>query len=73
MDLRAVRKARGEGKSASSRGAGVLSPELVSAVDRRLARKEQVIEEEEVELEEGEEPEIVGRARDEEEEVEEEG
>lgn len=44
VDLRVARKEREEGKArASARGAGVLSPELVVAVDERLARREQVI------------------------------
>ena len=44
VDLRVARKEREEGKSrASARGAGVLSPVLVDAVDARLRRREQVI------------------------------
>ncbi|MGD8320512.1 MAG: primosomal protein N' [Gemmatimonadota bacterium] len=44
VDLRIARKKRDEGKApARARGAGVLSPELVAAVDIRLQRREQVI------------------------------
>ena len=44
LDLRVARKERTEGRSrAGARGGGVLSPELVDAVDSRLRKKEQVI------------------------------
>ncbi len=44
LDLRVARKQRAEARGPGSvRGAGVLSPDLVSAVDLRLARGEQVI------------------------------
>jgi primosomal protein N' (replication factor Y) len=44
LDLRIARKERADGKSRSdARGGGVLSPELVDAVDSRLRKKEQVI------------------------------
>jgi len=44
LDLRVSRKERAEGaRDATERGRGVLSSELVAAVDERLRRKEQVI------------------------------
>ena len=44
LDLRVARKERAEGKSrAGARGGGVLSTELVDAVDGRLRKREQVI------------------------------
>lgn len=44
VDLRVGRRERSEGRApGDARGQGVLSADLVDAVDRRLARKEQVI------------------------------
>jgi primosomal protein N' (replication factor Y) len=43
VDLRSVRKRREEAGQGSPRGRGVLSEELVSAVDATLARREQII------------------------------
>ncbi|MEJ2204639.1 MAG: primosomal protein N', partial [Gemmatimonadota bacterium] len=43
LDLRVKRREQREDGPRSSRGSGVLSPELVSAVDARLERAEQII------------------------------
>jgi primosomal protein N' (replication factor Y) len=43
VDLRVLRKEQREGRTRSPRGAGVLSGDLVTAVDDRLERGEQVI------------------------------
>jgi primosomal protein N' (replication factor Y) len=43
LDLRVMRKERGDAAGAATRGAGVLSTELVEAVEARLRRREQVI------------------------------